>query len=250
MSGTLKTCMPASKSRLVAGAGQVHPVAIWTAFVRQAAWKTWALVFSFALNALLAVAAIGFANKTPDVVLVDSTSGKSTYVNASVAGNALLQFLHEQQHRPTDVTVVHFTTEFLKAFLGLSAPTAEESWAEALAMMAPELAGRLSEEAKARRILETYREAGIQTALRVDDVEVVERHGALVRVRATVQRARISTLHRADESTETLQVEIVERMVLRAPRHPDGLEVFTQTVSVLACEGSLCARKPATGSAL
>ena len=73
------------------------------------------LLLQFALNFFLAFAAIGFSRKEPDVVLV-APDGKSTYVNRSLAGDALVRFLAEQRQQPSDVTVVHFTKEFLSRF--------------------------------------------------------------------------------------------------------------------------------------
>src|SRR4051812_46329340 len=93
--------------------------AVWAAFVRQGRWKSWALALSFCLNFLLAVAAIGFARRAPDVVLVEPT-GKSTYVNRSIAGDALVRFLEEQRLLPSDVTVMHFTSQFLTSLLAVN----------------------------------------------------------------------------------------------------------------------------------
>jgi hypothetical protein len=198
--------------------------AIWTAFARAGRWKTWALFASFGLNALLALAAIGFADRTPDVVLVDPT-GKSTYVPSGVASEALMRFLQEQRQLPSDVTVAHFTSDFLKAFLGTHSSTAEEGWAEALSAMDASLRSRMAKEASEQKLIETYRLAQMRAELEFEDIQLVERKGSLLNIRALVRRRRVSLVQNQPPQEERLRIELLERVVPRTLARPDGLEV-------------------------
>ena len=208
------------------------PPAVWAAFVKQGAWKSWALLLSFALNFLLGVAAIGFADKPPDVVLVDST-GKSTYVGRAVAGDALLRFLDQQRHQPSDLTVVHFTREFLSTLLAVNSSTIDAAWPEALAMMTQSLRDRMSKEASTQKLLETYRLAEVRTDLTFEDIVLVERRGDVFHVRATVARKKSALVDAAHATTDRLQVDLVERIVPRTPARPDGLEIAEYRNQVL-----------------
>jgi hypothetical protein len=201
-----------------------RPPAISAAFARQGAWKNWVLLLQFALNFLLVVAAIGFSRKEPDVVLVEP-DGKSTYVNRSIAGEALTRFLTEQRHQPSDVTVVHFTRTFLNAFLAINSSTVDAAWPEALAMMDASLRDRVSREAKSQKLLETYRLARVKTDITIEDLVLIERHPTALHVRATVTRRKQDLLGSSGPTTDKLQVDVVERVVPRTPSHPDGLEV-------------------------
>jgi len=202
----------------------MRPPAIWTAFARQGAWKNWVLLLQFALNLLLVVAAIGFSRKEPDVVLVDPT-GKSTYVNRSIAGEALTRFLAEQRHQPSDVTVVHFTRTFLTTFLAINSSTIDSAWPEALAMMDAPLRGRITREAEAQKLLETYRLARVKTDVSLNDVVLMERHERALHVRGIVTRRKQDLLGNGGPTTDKLQVELILRVIPRSPAHPDGLEV-------------------------
>src|SRR5207302_15042 len=130
ISGLLLRVTIALGSHLIfgTGAGSVETLAssllmtasaIWTAFARQAAWREWVIVSLLALNALTIVAAIRAARRDPDVVVVAS-DGKSSYLPRSIANEALLRFLAEQKQQPSDVTVVHFTREFLHVMLAIN----------------------------------------------------------------------------------------------------------------------------------
>ena len=200
------------------------PPAIWTAFARQGAWKNWMLLLQFALNVLLALAAIGFSRKEPDVVLVEP-DGKSTYVNRSIAGEALARFLAEQRHQPSDVTVVHFTRSFLTTFIAINSSTIDSAWPEALAMMDAQLRGRITHEAASQKLLETYRLARVKTDVSIEDVVLMERHETALHVRGIVTRRKQDLLGNGGPTTDKLQAELILRVVPRSPAHPDGLEV-------------------------
>ena len=202
-----------------------HPSAIWTAFAQQGRWKSWFLIASFALNFLLAVAAIGFAQRPPEVVLVDSSSGKSTYVGRPIASEPLLRFLAQERGVPTDITVVHFTKDFLETFLAVNSSTVASAWGEALSDMAAPLREHMAQEAASQKLLETYKLAGIRTELAIRDVVLVERHKDLFLVRAHVSRTKESLQSGAELSKDELEVELVERIVPRTPAKPDGLEI-------------------------
>src|SRR5262245_35989601 len=122
------------------------PPAIWTAFARQAAWKDWVIVALLCLNGLTIVAGVRLARREPDVVLV-AASGKSIYVPREIAGEALVRFVAEQRQLPSDVTVVHFTREFLQLALALNSSTVDGAWADALAVMTPALRERVAADA-------------------------------------------------------------------------------------------------------
>jgi hypothetical protein len=216
--------MPTNSNGALSRASQ-HPTAVWTAFARQAQWKSWFLLASFGLNFLLAVAAIGFAQRPPDVVLVDSSSGKSTYVGKPVGNEALLRFLEEQQGTPSDVTVVHFSSTFLESFLAVNSSTVDASWNDALSQMAAPLRARVAQEASAQKLLETYKLASIRTELRIQDVVLVEKHKDLFLVRAHVFRTKSSLVADAKLTSDELEVELVEHVVPRTPSKPDGLEI-------------------------
>ncbi len=211
----------------------VSPPAIWTAFARQAAWKNWVILLQLGIMALLAAAAIGLAHKEPDVVLV-SPDGKSTYLSRSMAGDALTQFLAEQKHQPSDVTVVHFTRDFLNAFLAVNSSTIDLAWRAALEMMSPQLRAQMMREALAQKLLETYKVAQVSTELSFEDILLVERHESALHVRARVLRRRAPLAEPTTQSVDRMVLELIEAVVARTPSHPDGLEVVEVRTKVLA----------------
>src|SRR5689334_19390693 len=101
----------------IAGPNGALP-AIWAAFAQQAAWKDWVIAALLILNGVTVIASARLAARDPDVVVVNP-DGKSTYVRRSVSSAALLDFIAEQKQQPSDVTVVHFTKDFVR--LALSA---------------------------------------------------------------------------------------------------------------------------------
>jgi hypothetical protein len=202
------------------------PPAIWAAFARQGAWKDWVIVALLCLNALTIVAGARLARREPDVVLV-AADGKSTYLPRELAGDALARFLAEQRQLPSDVTVIHFTREFLQLVLALNSSTVDGAWTDALALMAPSLRERVAADAAGKKLLDSYRAAKVRTSLSIEAVELVERTSSLLHVRATVRRKVGSLLVGSDGPTtdDRLVVELVERIVPRTSSRPDGLEV-------------------------
>jgi len=201
-----------------------NPPAIWTAFARQGAWKSWVLVLQLGLNVLLAVAAIGFAHRDPDVVLVEG-NGKSTYVSRSIAGEALTRFLTEQRQQPTDITVLHFTRDFLNRFLSVNSSTIDSTWPESLGMMDAPLRSRLAREAKTQNLIESSRMAQVRTELAFEDISLVERLPTAMHVHAVLKRTKYGLGNGNRLSADQLVVDLIERIVPRTQMSPDGLEV-------------------------
>ena len=210
------------------------PPAIWTAFARQAAWREWVIAALVALNALTIVAAVRVARKDPDVVLV-APDGKSSYVSRSVANEALLRFLAEQKQQPSDVTVVHFTREFLQLALAINSSTIDSAWRDALALMGTQLRERFSTAAAGQKLLETYKLARVRTILSVDSIELVDHSSSLLHVRAVVTRKKGTLLaENAPNDEDRLSVELVERVVPRTSARPDGLEVVELRITPIS----------------
>jgi len=201
------------------------PPAIWAYFAQQAAWKDWVIAALLILNALTIVAGARLAARGPDVVTVTS-DGKSTYVTRSAASAALLDFIAEQKQQPSDVTVVHFTRDFMRLALSANSSTIDATWADALSMMGDELRARLKRESDAQRLIEIYKQLRVRSAVSIEDIVLIEKSRDMLQVKATVQRTKNGLL---DESKggvpEHLVVELVERIVPRTAARPDGLEV-------------------------
>ena len=215
------------------------PPAIWTAFVRQAAWREWVIAALIALNALTIVAAVRVARKDPDVVLI-APDGKSSYVPRSVANDGLLRFLAEQKQQPSDVTVVHFTREFLQLALAINSSTIDGAWRDALALMGAQLRERFSTAAAGQKLLESYKLARVRTMLSVDSIELVDHTSSFLHVRAVVTRKKGSLLaENAPTDEDRLSVELVERVVPRTSARPDGLEVVEMRITpIVAASGA------------
>ena len=209
------------------------PPAIWAAMVQQGRWKSWALVLAFGLCALEALVALRLASRPPDVVLI-APDGQSTYVNPSVAGQALLRFLREQRQLPSDVTVLHFTREFARRFFALDAGTAETSFQEALAMMAPGLRGPIAQEGAETKLLEGIRASRTRVALTFEAVDLLEQTEGAVRVRLVLGRRTESLDVGKRLSEDRLEVDLLEWIVPRTPAHPDGLVVGQLTSRALS----------------
>jgi hypothetical protein len=220
--------------RLFASSSPGSPPAIWSAFARQAAWKDWVIVLLIGLEALTVLAAVRVARKDPDIVVV-AADGKSTYMTRAVAGDALVRFLAEQRQQPSDVTVVHFTGDFLQLLLAINSATVEGAWRDALALMGPELRQRYQDEATRRKLLDTYKLAKMQTTLTTDAIDLVDRNSSMLHVKAALTRKSGSLLiSDAATSQDRLSVELVERLVPRTLQHPDGLEVVEIRITPLA----------------
>ncbi len=218
------------------------PPAIWTAFAKQAAWKDWVIVALFALNVLLVIAGVHIARRDPDIVLV-AADGKSTFVPRQIAGDALERFLSEQRQQPSDVTVVHFTQEFLRLAFAINSSTIEAAWADALALMGDDLRGRYAAEAAGQKFVEIYKLARVRTSLTVEELQLVDRTSTLLHVRAVVARSKASLI--SDEAAlfdDRLAIELVERVVPRSMSRPDGLEVVGLNVSVVKTGAAAPAR--------
>jgi len=199
------------------------PPAIWAAFVRQSAWKSWAIVALLALSGLLAMANIRLATRPPEVVVLDG-AGQATPVKRTVATEALLAFLAERS-RPPELEIVRFTRDFLHLALAINSTTVDANWEQALAMMSPGLRARTAAEASAKKLVETYRLANRRTELRFEEIVLEDRTPTLLTVRATMLR-RVEPLGEPGQgTTDRIQVELVETIVPRTQERPDGLEV-------------------------
>ena len=201
------------------------PPAIWAHFAQQGAWKDWVIAALLVLNALSILAGARLAVREPDVVMV-GPEGRSTYIPRSVASTALLDFIAEQKQQPSDVTVVHFTKDFLRLALSANSTPIDSTWSEALSLMGEQLSKRLRQESEGKRLLESYRAVRVKSMLQIEDIVLVERTRELLQVKATVERVKSSLL---DESragvSEHLVVDLVERVVPRTSARPDGLEI-------------------------
>ena len=201
------------------------PAAIWASFARQAAWKDCAIAALIVLNASTIVAGSRLAARDPDVVLV-APDGKSTYVARSVASTALLDFIAAQKQQPSDLTVVHFTKDFVRLALSANASTIDSTWKEALSMMGDELRGRLQAESHAKKLVESLQSLKLKTSVFIEDIALVERTKELLQVKATVIRTKGSLIDDTRPSMqERVVIELVERVVPRTLARPDGLEV-------------------------
>jgi hypothetical protein len=201
------------------------PPAVWTAFARAGAWKSWILVAQFVVIGILLTSNLRLGARAPDVVTI-APDGTSTYLAREVAGEALLRFLAEQKGQVPDVAVVHFTREFLTHFLGTNSSTVRAAFPAALAMMAPPLSARYAKEAEAKRLVESLERAGVRTDLSVEEVTLVERTADLLHVRARVSRVKARLVDGADPSTDALDVDLVEKTVARSSARPDGLQIL------------------------
>jgi hypothetical protein len=219
------------------------PPAIWAALVQQGRWKSWALVVAFGLCALEALVALRLAMRPPDVVLV-APDGQSTYLNPSIAGQALVRFLREQRQLPSDVTVLHFTRDFARRFFALDAATAETSFQEALGMMTPGLRDPIAQQAVETKLLEGLRASRTRMALTFEAVDLLEQTESAVRVRLALRRRT-----EADDgkllSEDRLEVDLLEWIVPRTPAHPDGLVVGQLTSRALGPSESSKAKQDA-----
>jgi hypothetical protein len=201
-----------------------HPVAVWEAFARQAAWKSWVIVILLGLLGLSLLVNVRLATRPPEFVVVENPSGQATLVRQSVATDALLRFLDEQT-RPPDVTVVRFTRDFLQLAFAVNSSTVHAAWPAALTMMTPALRDRVSREAAGSRLVETYQAAQVRTDLAVVDLALLARTASVVQARATLARRKAPLVGGGVPVEDRLVVELVLEMVPASPEHPDGLAV-------------------------
>lgn len=210
------------------------PPAIWTAFAAQGRWKNYVMVGQLLLLALLTQVTLKLARTEPAVVVVDER-GEGHFVERGVASEALLAFLAEQRGAPTDLTLVAFTRRFLNAAVAPNSTMLEEQWAESLSMMAAPLAAKMDAEARAQKLFETYRLAQVKTRLEVVSLDVLERHGDKVHLRARVLRTRES-LASAAATTDAQQVDLVLATVPRTRSRPDGVMVVEWRTTPVSSE--------------
>jgi len=200
------------------------PPAVWTAFLIQSAWKSWTIVALLGVIGLLAMANLRLATRPPEYVLVDA-AGRMTAVKRSVATDALLEFLAERT-RPPEMAIVRFTRDFLHLALAVNSTTIEANWPAALAMMSPELRGRVAAEAAARKLLETYKLAQRKTDLAFEEVVLEDRTPTLLTVRATMTRRTEPLVGGAGAAvSDRVEVDLALRIVPPTTERPDGLEV-------------------------
>jgi hypothetical protein len=207
-----------------AGWKPASPPAIWAAMTRQSQWKSWALVLAFALCALEGLVVLKLARKEPDIVLI-APDGRSSYLNRSVAGAALVRFLDEQRQQPSDVTVVHFTRDFLQHFFTTDAVSYEASFREALAMLSPSFRERVVREAATTRLLESVRGSHARATVNFENLDFVERTQEALHLQAVLLRRTESLTDGTLLALDRLEVEVYESVVPRSAAHPDGLVV-------------------------
>jgi hypothetical protein len=217
--------MSAALRQVAAARPAGSPPAVYEAFVIQNRWKNWVLAGQFVAILMLVVCVLAIGRRDPDVVLVEP-DGKSHYLNRSMASGPLMQFLAEQRQLPSDVTVMHFSKEFLTTALALNSSTIDAAWPQALAMMDASLRGRVGKESAQGKLVEGYKAAQLSSSIAIDDLVVVERTPSLLHLRAALSRSKVSLLTpNGMPETEKISVDLVERIVPRSVGRPDGLEV-------------------------
>ncbi len=164
------------------------------------------------------------ARKEPDIVLI-APDGRSTYLNRSVAGDALVRFLEEQRQLPSDVTIFHFTRDFLQHFFATDSVSYASSFAEALGMLSVGFRERVAREAAASKVLEAVRATHTRATLTFENVDFVERTKEAVHLRAALLRRTESLSEGALVSVDRLEVDLYELVVPRTAAHPDGLVI-------------------------
>ena len=222
------------------------PPAIWAAFARQGAWKSWVLVFQLFLISLLALANIRLSQKPPDIVVI-APDGKSTYLTPSIAGDAIVRFLADQKQQPSDLTVLHFTREFLNLMLAVNSSTIEAAWPRCLSMMSRPLRVRMAKESADQKLIETYKLAHVRTELKILDITLVERADQLFHLRARVSRIKSRIVDGASPARDELEIDMVERGVYRTIDKPDGLELADFNVRAISGDTGVKGAKNAAG---
>ena len=182
-------------------------------------------MFQFFIIALLILANIRLSQKAPDIVVV-APDGKSTYLTPSVAGDALVRFLADQKQEPSDLTVLHFTRDFLQVALAVNSSTIENAWPKALSMMAASLRTRVAKESSEQKLIETYKLARVRTELVIEDISVLERVDPLIHLKATVSRLKSEIPDGSAISRDRVEVDLIERRVPRSVDKADGLELI------------------------
>jgi len=219
------------------------PPAIWAAMVCQSQWKSWALVLAYVWCALEGLVVLKLAHKEPDIVLI-APDGRSSYLNRSVAGDALLHFLDEQRQLPSDVTVVHFTRDFLQHFFATDSVSYEASFHEALGMLSATFRERVAKEAATTKLLESIRTSHTRSSVSLESLDFVERTHEALHLHAVLLRRTESTSEAALLSLDRLEVELYESIVPRSAAHPDGLVIGQFTSRSERLDQSAAPREP------
>jgi hypothetical protein len=217
---------PDPRPAAAAAALAASPPAIWRAFARQGAWKTWVIVALLGLNCLSLIANIQLASRPPGFVLVDAETGDATLVKHSVSTSALLAFIADAT-KPPEATILRFTQKVLHLMLAVNSSTIDTSWPAALDMMAPSLRKKLEAEAAQQKLIETYKNAQRKTDITFEDVRLVDREKGLLAVRAVMKRRVAPLLETGGgpAAEDRIQVELVEEIVAPTYEHPEGLRV-------------------------
>jgi hypothetical protein len=239
--------MGGDTANLRASRRNLGPPAVWAAFVRQGAWKSWALILQFFVVGLLILANIRLSQKPPDIVVV-APDGNSTYLTPSVAGEALVRFLAEQKQEPSDLTVLHFTRDFLQLSLAVNSSTIEAAWPKALSMMSASLRARIAKESAEQKLIETYKLAHVRAELTIEDISVLERADSLIHLKAKVSRLKSELVDGKAIGQDRLEVDLVERRVPRSIDRADGLEVADFSVAAVQNSSGTGGTRSAAGA--
>ena len=211
--------------------------------VRQSQWKSWALVLAYGLCALQGVVVLKLAHKEPDIVLI-APDGRSTYLNRSVAGDALVRFLEEQRQLPSDVTVVHFTRDFLQHFFATDSASYDASFHEALGMLSTSFRERVAKEAATTKLLESVRASHTRVSVSLESLDFVERTHEALHLRAAMLRRSESVTEGTLQALDRLEVDLYESIVPRSAAHPDGLVVGQVTSRFEKVDPSAAPKEP------
>ena len=236
---------PVPRAQLPSGGGSPRtPPAIWAAMARQGQWKSWALVLAFALCALEVLVMLKLARKEPDIVLI-APDGKSTYLSRAVAEDALVRFLDEQRQLPSDVTVFHFTRDFIQRFFAVNSASYDASFREALGMLSAGFRERIVQEAEKTKLLEGVRASRTRAVVSIESLDIVERSKDALHLRGVLRRRAESPGDGTLVSLDCLRVDIYESIVPRRATHPDGLLIGQFSARAEKLEpGASCAPVP------
>ena len=218
------------------------PGAVWDAFSRQAAWKSWALILLFGLLLLSLLLNLRLATRPPEFVVVENPGGKATYVRRAVATDALLKFLADKTKLP-EVAVVRFTRDFVQLAFGINSSTIDANWPQALSMMTDPMRERVNKQTEAAKLLDTYRAAQVRSDLAIEDILLVEQTPTLLHVKTTLSRRKGPLLGGGPVTIDRLAVDLVEAIVPVTPDHPDGLAVAEWQIQELPAEAPATAQK-------
>lgn len=200
------------------------PPAVWHAFARQAAWKSWAVIGLLCALLLSLVANVRLATRPPEFVVVDGATGESTLIRRGIATDALLKFLADRT-RPPKVAVVRFTRDFVQLAFGVNSSTIDANWPQALSMMTDEMRERVTKQTAEAKLLDTYRAAQVRSDLAFEDIVLVEETPSLLHVKATLRRRKGPLVGTGPVTSDRLLVDLVQATVPVSAEHPDGLAI-------------------------